>query len=111
MVGYSAKDSFDWTKRIRQPEYDTPEDFKVAKTAKKKKKPGIDLSKARLIKITEGLCVQIIDYLGLDGHNVVVEGIKDGVYHIVNRWVPKKSDPVNSIEEYFFNLIKQKFGE
>jgi hypothetical protein len=52
-----------------------------------------------------------IEKLGLDGHQVVVEGIKDGVYHIANRWVPEAPDPVNSIEEYFFTLIKQKFPE
>jgi hypothetical protein len=50
-----------------------------------------------------------IDVLGLDGHNVVVEGVKDGTYHIVNRWVPEKTDPVYIVEEYFFDLIKKKY--
>ena len=36
----------------------TQDAFEIAKTALSKKKPELDLSKARLIKTTEGLCVQ-----------------------------------------------------
>ena len=52
-----------------------------------------------------------IDELGWDGHDVVVEGIKDGTYHIVDRWSPKKPDPVSDLEDYFVSLIKEKFFE
>lgn len=52
-----------------------------------------------------------IESLGLDGYEVVIEGIKHGEYHIINRWVPEKDDPVYNMQEYFFALIKQKFGE
>jgi len=52
-----------------------------------------------------------IDRLGWDGHNVAFEGVKDGTYHIVDRWVPEEPDPVSDMEEYFRSLIKQKFSE
>ena len=52
-----------------------------------------------------------IERLGLDGHEVVIEGIKDGEYHIVNRWVPEEDDPVYNMQKYLFSLIQQKFGE
>ena len=52
-----------------------------------------------------------IEEFGLDGHHIVIEGIKDGVYHIVDRWCPGEDDPVNSFVEYFRNLIHQKFSE
>ena len=60
MVDYINKDSFCWISMIRQPEFVTLEVFESAKTALAKKKPEVDTSKARLIKITEGLCVQVM---------------------------------------------------
>lgn len=56
----SDKSKFIWTMLIRQPDFVTEEVFETAKIAFTKKKPGIDLSKARLIKLTEGLCVQVM---------------------------------------------------
>ena len=52
------KDSFTWTALIRQPDFVTTEAFEAAKASLAKKKPGLDTSKARLEKFTEGLCVQ-----------------------------------------------------
>ena len=52
-----------------------------------------------------------IERSGPDGSEVVIEGIKDGEYHIVNRWVPEKDDPAYNMQKYFFTLIQQKFGE
>jgi hypothetical protein len=49
-----------WTSMIRQPEFVTEEVFKWAVEECKKKKPGIDVSKARFNSFTEGLCVQIM---------------------------------------------------
>jgi hypothetical protein len=60
MVDYSDKDSFNWISMIRQPEFVMPEVFEFTKTTLAKKKPEIDTSKARLMKITEGLCVQVM---------------------------------------------------
>jgi hypothetical protein len=54
------KGKFSWTMLIRQPEFVTDDIFETAKTALAKKKPNLDTSKARLEKITEGLCVQVM---------------------------------------------------
>jgi hypothetical protein len=54
------KDKFIWTMMIRQPEFVTPEIFEAAKAAVAKKKPDLDITKARLKRFTEGLCVQIM---------------------------------------------------
>jgi hypothetical protein len=54
------KSKFEWTVLIRQPDFVTQEVFEAAKTALTKKKPTLDTSKAQLIKLTEGLCVQVM---------------------------------------------------
>ncbi|MCL1792204.1 MAG: hypothetical protein FWG40_12850 [Peptococcaceae bacterium] len=64
------------------------------------------LNKARYWKLPRE-----VRRIGLDGYDVVVEGVNDGVYHIVERWMPRKYDPVKRIEDYFFALIEQKFPE
>ncbi len=56
------KDKFYWTSLIRQPDFVTPEVFETAKISLARKKPDIDTSKARLIKVTEGLCVQAMHF-------------------------------------------------
>lgn len=54
------KGKFEWTALIRQPVFVTEEVFERAKTTLAKKKPNLDMSRARLVKITEGLCVQVM---------------------------------------------------
>jgi hypothetical protein len=54
------KDNFVWTALIRQPDFVTSEVFDAAKTSLAKKKPKLDISKARLEKFAEGLCVQVM---------------------------------------------------
>jgi hypothetical protein len=54
------KSKFEWTALIRQPDFVTAEVFDSAKTALAKKKPNLDLSKARLERFAEGLCVQVM---------------------------------------------------
>jgi len=54
------KDSFVWTALIRQPDFVTSEVFDAAKTSLAKKKPKLDISKARLERFAEGLCVQVM---------------------------------------------------
>lgn len=54
------KSRFKWTSLIRQPEFVAQEVFEAALAALQKKKPGLDLSGARLCTLTEGLCVQIM---------------------------------------------------
>lgn len=56
----SKKDKFCWTSMIRQPEFVTREVFDWAGNEILKKKPHLDISKARLEVFEEGLCVQIM---------------------------------------------------
>jgi hypothetical protein len=61
------KDSFCWTSMIRQPDFVTPEVFDNIKSATAKKKAGLDLSLARLQRVSEGLCAQILHIGSYDG--------------------------------------------
>ena len=54
------KNKFVWTALIRQPDFVTHDVFGDAATQLAKKKPNLDIAKARLETITEGLCVQIL---------------------------------------------------
>ena len=54
----------------------TEEVFEAAKTALQKKKPELDLSKARLIKMKEGLCVQIMHKGSYDDEPESIERMK-----------------------------------
>lgn len=49
-----------WTSMIRQPEFVTAEVFAWAVKECQRKKPELDVSKARFESFTEGLCVQIM---------------------------------------------------
>ena len=73
MVSYSDKDSFCWTSMIRQPEFVTQEVFETAKVLFSKKKPGLDPTKARLMDLTEGLCVQIMHIGSYDNEPATIE--------------------------------------
>jgi hypothetical protein len=65
---YGDKDNFDlkkrsnwlWTSMIRQPEFVNSNVFNWAIEECKKKKPNLELSKARLEVFTEGKCVQMM---------------------------------------------------
>jgi hypothetical protein len=59
-VDYVNKNDFCWTAVIRQPDFVTAEIFEEARAALSKKKPALDTSKARLERIAEGLCVQVM---------------------------------------------------
>ena len=59
-IDYSRKDDFHWISMIRQPEFVTEEVFETAKAVLSKKKPSLDISKARLMRYTEGLCIQLM---------------------------------------------------
>ena len=45
-----------------------------------------------------------IDYSGLDGSEWILEGVKDGTYHAVERWVPLQEDPVYTIGKLFMEF-------
>ena len=89
-VDYSDKDSFHWTSLIRQPEFVTLEVFETAKAALAKKKPGLDLSKARLVKITEGLCVQVMHIGSYDDEPATVAIMEQ--YAVDNGYIIDISD-------------------
>ena len=58
-IDYGRKDKFRWISVIRLPDFITRADFGWAvETAQKKKK--LDCSKAELLTVEEGLCVQIL---------------------------------------------------
>lgn len=59
-LNVSDKNKFKWVSMIRQPEFVTEEVFLRAKEILARKKPQLDLSKARFMTFTEGLCVQIM---------------------------------------------------
>jgi hypothetical protein len=56
-MNFTQKDKYCWTSMIRQPDFITEEIFAQAKAAVQKKKPDLDITKARLETFTEGLCV------------------------------------------------------
>ncbi len=57
---FEKRDNWRWTSMIRQPEFVTPEVFRWAVLECRRKKPEIDVSKARFETYTEGLCVQMM---------------------------------------------------
>lgn len=73
---YSSKSKFCWTSMIRQPEFVTEEVFRAACEITEKKKPQIDLSKARLVTFTEGLCVQCMHVGSFDDEPATIEKMK-----------------------------------
>lgn len=75
-MNVTDKDKFKWISMIRQPEFVTEEVFEHAKLVLKKKKPALDLSKARLMKMTEGLCVQIMHKGSYDDEPASIEQMK-----------------------------------
>ncbi len=57
---FDKRDNWLWTSMIRQPEFVTPAVFSWALEECRRKKPELDLSKARFETFSEGLCVQIM---------------------------------------------------
>ncbi len=56
-MNFTQKEKFCWTSMIRQPEFITLEVFLKAQEEVKKKKPELDITKARFVTFEEGLCV------------------------------------------------------
>lgn len=59
-LNVTDKNKFKWVSMIRQPEFVTPEVFERAREKLAKKKPALDPGRARFMRFTEGLCVQIM---------------------------------------------------
>ncbi|MBD5141517.1 MAG: transcriptional regulator [Ruminococcus sp.] len=75
-MNVTDKNKFKWVSMIRQPEFVTEQVFETAREKLAKKKPDLDLSKARLMKYTEGLCVQIMHKGSYDDEPRSIEMIK-----------------------------------
>ena len=57
---FEKREKWRWTAMIRQPEFVTPEVFCRAVGECRKKKPELDVSGARLGRMEEGLCAQMM---------------------------------------------------
>ncbi|MDE6762765.1 MAG: GyrI-like domain-containing protein [Oscillospiraceae bacterium] len=75
-LNITDKNKFKWISMIRQPEFVTVQVFETAREKLAKKKPALDLNKARLMKYTEGLCVQIMHKGAYDDEPRSIELIK-----------------------------------
>lgn len=76
-VNVTDKNKFRWISMIRQPEFVTESVFEKAKITLNSKKPQLDLSKAKLIHFTEGLCVQIMHIGPYDSEAKSIEQMKN----------------------------------
>ena len=59
-LNLEERTGWQWISMIRQPDFVTPEVFDWAVRECREKKPEIDVSRARLERFTEGLCVQVM---------------------------------------------------
>ncbi|MEL7610732.1 MAG: GyrI-like domain-containing protein [Bacillota bacterium] len=86
------RDTWRWTSMIRQPEFVTPDVFSWAMDAAKKRKPELDLSKARLEPFAEGLCVQIMHVGPYADEPITLEKVYEYIRQnqLVNRAGPER---------------------
>lgn len=75
-MNVTDKSKFKWVSMIRQPEFVTEQVFEAAREKLAKKKPDLDLNKARLMKYAEGLCVQIMHKGSYDDEPRSIEMMK-----------------------------------
>lgn len=73
---YADKSSFNWISVIRLPDFVTKKDFEWAKETAAKKK-GLDCSRAELLSINEGLCVQVMHTGSYDAEPATVKLMDD----------------------------------
>lgn len=71
------KNRFCWISMIRQPEFVKEKVFENARNALAKKKRELDLSKARIMKMTEGLCIQIMHKGAYDNETESIAKIRE----------------------------------
>ncbi len=77
---FTRKSNYCWTSMIRQPEFVNSVLFEKAKKSVLKKKPGLDVSKARLERFEEGCCVQCMHIGPYDKEPATLEKIE----HFIN---------------------------
>lgn len=109
------RDSWLWTSMIRQPGFVTPEVFNWAVEECRKKKPEVDVSKARLQPFTEGLCVQVMHTGPYSGepatvekmkHFMAVHGLKDMVGDVRKHHEIYLSDPRKTAPEKLKTVLR-----
>lgn len=67
------KDMLCWTSMIRQPNFVVHDVFEESKQVLGKKKPELDLSLARLVSFTEGLCAQVMHMGSYDDEPATID--------------------------------------
>ncbi|MCQ4636909.1 GyrI-like domain-containing protein [Anaerovorax odorimutans] len=72
-VNVKDKSKFLWTSMIRQPEFVSEDVFEQAKAELAKKKPHLDLSRARFAVWEEGLCAQVMHKGPYDDEPATIE--------------------------------------
>lgn len=75
-IEFFDKSKFHWTSMIRQPEFVTAEVFKWACSEVSRKKPQLDVSKARFQVLKEGICVQMMHIGPFDNEPETVNQIE-----------------------------------
>ncbi len=76
-MNFTQKEKFCWTSVIRQPDFITGNIFLQAKDEVRKKKPELDVSKARFEEFEEGLCVQCMHIGPYDMEPATIAKIND----------------------------------
>lgn len=89
-LNITDKNKFRWIAMIRQPEFVTENVFETAGSILIKKKPRLDLSRTKLKKINEGLCVQIMHRRSYDDEPDSIEKMKN--YIAINGYKEDLSD-------------------
>ena len=89
-LNITDKNKFRWIAMIRQPEFVTENVFETAGSILIKKKPRLDLSRTKLKKINEGLCVQIMHHGSYDDEPDSIEKMKS--YIALNGYKEDLSD-------------------
>ena len=69
------KSRFIWTSMIRQPDFVTEEVFAWARERLAKKKPELDVSKARFLRWEEGLCAHVLHVGPYDTEPETIKGL------------------------------------
>ena len=82
---YSDKSSFNWLSVIRLPDFVTQKDFDWAKETAAAKK-GLDCSRAELLTLEEGECVQIMHTVSYDDEPATIKLMDD--FALANGYTP-----------------------
>ena len=72
---FTQKDKYQWISMIRQPDFITEDNFKHALEEVRRKKPELEVSKARFETFEEGLCVQCMHIGPYDTEPATIEKI------------------------------------